>query len=138
MSTYLAPHFYPQFECTGPACEDTCCSGWRVDIDRRTFEKYQKVRHPELAPLMKQTLVKNPAAGANKGVGYGSLTMKPDGACHFLQADKLCSVQRVMGSEALSDTCAIYPRHVNRFGAQQERSLGISCPTAARLSLIHI
>lgn len=137
MSTYLAPHFYPQFECTGPTCEDTCCSGWRVDIDRRTFEKYRKVRHVELAPLMKQTLVKNPAAGASKGTGYASLTMKRDGDCHFLQPDKLCSVQRVLGSEALSDTCAIYPRHVNRFGAQQERSLGISCPTAARLVLMN-
>lgn len=137
MSTYLAPHHYSQFQCTGPACEDSCCSGWRVDIDRRTFEKYQKVRHAELAPLIKQTLVKNPLAGSKKGKNYGSLTMKPDGACHFLQQDKLCSVQRVLGSEALSDTCAIYPRHVNRFGAQQERSLGISCPTAARLVLLN-
>jgi lysine-N-methylase len=63
--------------------------------------------------------------------------MKPDGDCHFLQSDRLCTIQGVLGENALSDTCRIYPRYLNRFGQQREKSLGISCPQAARLILLN-
>jgi lysine-N-methylase len=65
------------------------------------------------------------------------MQMKADGECHFLQEDKLCAIHHFMGAQALSDTCRLYPRYLNQFGAQSEHSLGISCPEAARLVLLN-
>src|ERR1700739_3682469 len=37
---YFTPEYAGRFSCIGSACEDTCCTGWGVPIDRQTFEKY--------------------------------------------------------------------------------------------------
>lgn len=63
--------------------------------------------------------------------------MLPDGQCHFLQEDKLCSIQKHMGPDALSITCSVYPRIYNRFGSQREIAIGVSCPEAARVILLN-
>lgn len=132
------PDYYPNFDCTGPQCEDTCCSGWwNVSVDRDTYEKFQNNKHPELAPLFKLAVSKNTLPSADDKNNFGMMKMKPDGECYFFQADKLCAIHKHMGAQALSDTCRLYPRYLNRFGAQRENSLGISCPEAARLILLN-
>jgi len=132
------PDYYPKFKCTGPQCEDTCCSGWwDVSVDRENFQKYQQSTHPELAPIFKLAVSKNTQPSANEDNNFGLIKMKSDGECHFLQPDKLCAIQKHMGAQALSDTCRLYPRYLNRFGTQRENSLGISCPEAARLILLN-
>jgi lysine-N-methylase len=138
MQTITVPDYYPKFSCVGPDCEDTCCSGWwNVSIDHDTYLKYQQSTQPELAPLFKIAVSKNKLPSADQKNNYGMMQMKPDGECHFLQEDKLCTIHKFMGAQALSDTCRIYPRYLNQFGAQQEHSLGISCPEAARLILLN-
>lgn len=131
------PSYYPKFNCNGADCEDTCCSGWwNVSIDRETFDKYQHSKDAELAPLFAVSISKNTLPSADNKSNYGLMKMKADGECHFLQTDKLCAIHKHMGVQALSDTCRLYPRYLNRFGAQRENSLGISCPEAARLILL--
>ncbi len=138
MQNITVPDYYSKFNCIGPTCEDTCCSGWwNVSIDKETFQKYQASAQPELAPLFKLAVSKNTLPSANEKNNYGMMTMKVDGECHFLQKDKLCAIHKFMGAQALSDTCRIYPRYLNQFGSQRERSLGISCPEAARLILLN-
>jgi lysine-N-methylase len=130
------PSHYSSFKCIGSLCEDTCCSGWAVHIDSKTFRLYRLNKHPELAPLFKIALSREDANSAKNATAFGRMKMKTDGSCHFLQADRLCSIQRIMGSEALSHTCKTYPRYHNQFGGQREYSLAISCPEAARLVLL--
>jgi len=138
MQNITAPDYYPKYNCIGQTCEDTCCSGWwNVTIDQDTFQKYQQNTHPELAPLFKLAVSKNTLSSADEGNNFGLMKMKPDGECYFLQEDKLCAIHHYMGARALSDTCRLYPRNLNQFGSQLERSLGISCPEAARLILLN-
>ncbi len=138
MQTITVPDYYPKFKCIGPDCEDTCCSGWwNVSIDHDTYLKYLQSTQPELAPLFKIAVSKNKLPSADNKNNYGMMQMKADGECHFLQEDKLCAIHKFMGAQALSDTCRLYPRYLNQFGAQREHSLGISCPEAARLILLN-
>ena len=136
--TITVPDYYPKFKCTGPECEDTCCcGGWNISIDRDTYQKYQQDTHAELAPLFKIAVSQNNLPSAASENNFGLMKMKPDGMCHFLQADKLCAIHTHMGARALSNTCRIYPRYLNQLGAQRENSLGVSCPEAARLILLN-
>lgn len=138
MQNITVPAYYPKFSCTGPECEDTCCSGWwNVSIDRDTYQKYQENSSPELAPLFKLAVSKNTLPSADNKNNFGMMQMKPDGECYFLQPDKLCAIHKHMGAQALSDTCRLYPRYLNQFGSQRENSLGVSCPEAARLILLN-
>jgi lysine-N-methylase len=54
--------------------------------------------------------------------------------CSFHQRG-LCSIQSELGEDHLSHVCATYPRVLHAIGESGERSLGLSCPEAARLVL---
>jgi lysine-N-methylase len=131
------PDYYPHFNCTGSQCEDTCCSGWSISVDKDTFHKYRANKHPQLIPLFKLAISKNTSPAADHRNNFGQMNMQPDGRCHFLQEDQLCAIHSHMGAQALSNTCRIYPRYLNRFGAQRENALGVSCPEAARVVLLN-
>ena len=36
------PDYYKDFKCIAGACEDTCCAGWQIVIDKKTLKKYIK------------------------------------------------------------------------------------------------
>ena len=38
------PDYYKEFECIADKCEDTCCAGWQIVIDKETLKKYIKVK----------------------------------------------------------------------------------------------
>jgi len=44
------------FSCIESECEDTCCAGWQMHIDERTFKKYKKTQNHELTPLFNKKL----------------------------------------------------------------------------------
>ena len=46
--TILQPQYVAKFQCIGPACEDSCCIGWRVQIDKDTYQNYRKCSDDEL------------------------------------------------------------------------------------------
>lgn len=135
MNYMLVPDYFEKFKCIGSDCEDTCCSGWSVNIDRDTYHQYKKNRHKVLEPLFKIAISRDTSDRADSSNNFGLMKMKPDGACHFLQADQLCAIQNTLGAAALSHTCQVYPRIPNKFGSQLEMTLGLSCPEAARLIL---
>jgi lysine-N-methylase len=137
MQSISAPDYFPKFSCIGAACEDTCCSGWAVNIDRDTYHNYKSNRHKALAPIFKIAVKKDTSPRANSRNNFGIMQLKPDGACFFLEENQLCAIQKHLGAQALSQTCKNYPRLFNRFGSQKEVALGISCPEAARLILLN-
>lgn len=132
--TALALDYYNEFSCIGGTCEDSCCIGWRVDIDKQTFKKYKGNKHQILGPLFKSGVKKNDTSPTNEC--YGVISLDEQGNCVFLDQEKLCKIQKNLGAEALSPVCANYPRNANRLGDQIEYSLGISCPEVARLVLL--
>ena len=37
------PSYYKRFSCIAQRCEDTCCAGWEIDIDDRSYQYYMSV-----------------------------------------------------------------------------------------------
>lgn len=132
----MVPDYYQQFRCIGPECEDSCCVGWSVTIDRVSWQRYQKCEHETLAPMFRSVVVENEKSRQSEQE-YARVKLQADGRCSFLMSDMLCMIQKELGPEALSDTCASFPRYYNQFGEQREFALGLSCPEAARLVLLH-
>ncbi|MFD2369373.1 flagellin lysine-N-methylase [Brevibacillus sp. GCM10020057] len=130
----LVPDYYKRFACTGAACEDTCCSGWSVDIDQNTYRKYEKVADPEISDLFREVLKRN---HANPSHGqYATFKMK-EMACPLLTEEKLCLLQLKLGEDYLSNLCSTFPRVANIVNGALEKSLTLSCPEAVRLSLLN-
>lgn len=132
--TALALDYYDQFSCIGGACEDSCCIGWRVDIDKKTYNNYKSNKNKVLEPIFRSGVKKNESSTTKDC--YGLISLDTDGNCVFLDQDKLCKIQKNLGAEALSPVCSNYPRNVNQLGTQVEYSLGLSCPEVARLALL--
>jgi len=130
-SKVIQPRHYETFRCTGADCEDTCCDGWAITVDRLTYDKYQQCSDPELGPLS-QALVTIKSSDANDDE-YASIKLT-ETHCPFL-SEGLCAIQKKLGEDYLSNICAIYPRIINRVGDALERNLDLSCPEAARIVL---
>ncbi|MBB6632563.1 flagellin lysine-N-methylase [Cohnella thailandensis] len=134
--TALMPDYMRDFKCIGSACEDTCCAGWRVSVDKDTFEKYKRVDHPELSKKFATELIETPL-DQRKPHDYARMNINSTtGNCGFLDGG-LCSIQAAIGEDYLSGTCATYPRVVNMVNGVQEVSTELSCPEAARVVLLN-
>lgn len=128
----LVPRYVGRFTCIGGECEDTCCSGWQVDLDPETDRAYRACPDPVLRPLFARHLSRK------EGQRGGSL-IQADRACWdcpFLTERKRCLIQERMGHEALSDTCAGYPRESAELAGLPQMTLSLACPEAARLALL--
>ncbi len=41
---YRIQKIFDRFVCQGADCEATCCEGWKIEIDRESYEAYKKIR----------------------------------------------------------------------------------------------
>jgi lysine-N-methylase len=130
---YLRPQYVEQFRCIGSACEDTCCQGWSVPIDQATYEKYATIE--TMKPHLGTIIVRNPE-GAKRS-DFARINTTSTYPCFFLDEERLCTIQKQLGPSLLSTTCANYPRSIATNSGMEERSLSLSCPEAARLTLLH-
>jgi lysine-N-methylase len=131
-SKRLQPHSYGAFRCIGADCEDTCCVGWAVNVDRATYQAYQSCDDPELGSSLQQLVIINPANSSDDN--YARITLSGAG-CPFL-SEGLCSIQKRLGEQYLSKMCAAYPRVMSLVDDVLYRSLHLSCPEAARIILL--
>lgn len=127
----LQPSYYGAFRCVGAVCEDTCCSGWRIPVDKATYHKYQSCSHPTLGPKLQTLVTINPKPESDDSWAEIKLDQ---GHCEFL-TEGLCQIQSTLGEALLSKNCAAYPRVTSLIDGVLERSLHLSCPEAARLAL---
>lgn len=124
------PRYMHQFQCVGSSCPENCCTGWRVAVDKPTFQRYQTVKIEPLASLIKQHVRRGVIPNAHAGID-----LKREQPCHFLDSERLCQIQSQLGSDALSETCNNYPRAYAQAGEQLQMVANLSCPEAARLAL---
>ena len=122
------------FRCIGGACEDTCCHGMTVPVDKTTYVKLQRLPAGQMLELAKEHIRVNLASGTENL--YATLGTTATGDCVFLAPDRLCGIQKEHGAGLLSATCSIYPRVLNRVNGRLEASLYLSCPEAARRVLL--
>jgi len=114
--TMLMPTYVSRFSCIGGDCEDTCCAGWGVTLDKDTFSQYQSCFDPVLRPLFTKHVKRY--AHSKTDHDYGHIELQKDAcqSCGLLSDKQLCLIQECLGEEALSDTCAYYPRTVHHLG----------------------
>jgi lysine-N-methylase len=132
----IRPAYAESFRCIGSACEDSCCVGWRVDIDEATFAKYQSIAAGQMRAAIDANILRSAeSANGSKPRAFAHLKMLPSLRCPFHNADGLCQIQVEFGETYLSRTCASFPRVVYFIDKLEEKTLQLSCPEAARLVL---
>lgn len=121
---YTIPDYYKEFNCIADKCEDTCCAGWQIIIDKKSLKKYKKISG-DFGHVMR------------KKVNWLSSTFRQDEEkrCAFLNDSNLCDLYLHEGKSGFCKTCRLYPRHIEEFEGVREISLSISCPEAARILL---
>ena len=119
---YTIPDYYQDFECIADKCEDTCCAGWQIVIDRETLKKYTKIR----GDFGKRMF---------RSINWFTKTFKQDKEkrCAFLNDRNLCDLYLNQGEKGFCKTCREYPRHTEEFEGVREITLSISCPEVARI-----
>jgi lysine-N-methylase len=132
MLEHLRPQYAKEFRCIGSACEDVCCHGLDVTIDKETYEKYQAI--PRLQHLLEHIAVNT---GSRTEATHARINLNSSMTCPFLSRERLCGIQQEFGDEYLADICSSYPRVTRRIDGLIERSLLLSCPEAARLVLLN-
>lgn len=122
------PYYYSEFKCIAGACTDTCCAGWQVDVDDRSFAYYKMVQG-EFGERLHSVMVEG------KRGCEGQFRIREDGRCPFLNDANLCDLYAELGEDALCVTCDQYPRYICEFGNLRETGIALSCMTAAELIL---
>lgn len=124
----LKPVYYGDFKCIANKCIDSCCIGWRVDIDKKSYKKYKKV-NGEFSKKINESIVRN--RSANTDLQYGKMKLN-NNRCKMLNEDNLCDLYVILGENYLCNTCKMYPREIKKYGDVYERNLSMSCPEVAR------
>ncbi len=131
----LIPEYMQTFACIGGDCEDTCCSAFQIDLDKRTFDLYKKIEDPDLRFIISRSVKQfTDIQTDNK---YAFIEKQSDNRCAFLTSENLCKMQQLKGTDALGLICHTYPRLVNVVDGTPEQSASISCPEVARLALLN-
>jgi lysine-N-methylase len=131
------PEYGDKFRCIGPACEDSCCAGWQVDIDKATFTKYQSISAGPLGELIDANIARMPVGADGKTPSaFARINLLPSLECPFHNADGLCQIQVELGETYLSQTCATYPRRTVVIDKLADQTLSFSCPEVCRLVLL--
>jgi lysine-N-methylase len=137
--TALVPRFVTRFQCIGERCEDTCCSGWTISVDRASYESFQRLpADPVKDALIASIQLAGEPGGEplSEGTMYAWFVPRPKSRNCPLLADGLCRMHQRFGAEALSDLCASYPRTTRALGSRFAQGITLSCPEAARLALL--
>lgn len=129
------PVYYNEFKCIGGACEDNCCNGWEINIDKSTFKQYEKIQNEKMKKYIKENIfIKENCK--NVEIDYAQIKLNNNDKCPFLGKDNNCIIQTKLGEEYLSDVCSSFPRIINKIDDYYEVSLDVSCIEAARILLL--
>lgn len=128
----LKPIYFDEFKCVGSKCEDTCCAGWRIDIDKKTYKNYMKCRNIEMRKKLKKNISRN--RKISNDIDYARFNLV-NGVCPFLNKDNLCDIYINIGQENMCYTCTVYPRLYTCVNEIFQLNLCLSCIEVAKLVL---
>lgn len=129
------PEYFKKFQCIGGTCEDSCCIGWDIDIDKISFRKYFRTNNIEMKRIFQKNL-RNNDNYISENIDYGKVKLAKDKRCPFLNDKNLCIIYSNLGEESLSNVCTFFPRVLNKVDDRYEISLDVACPEAARIILM--
>ena len=122
------PTFLTQFKCVGGACKDHCCKEWNIILDKSTVNRYLKSKNKLIQSVAEREIISTKKNYSN----WGLIDVSNGKSCAFMDDNRLCNIHQILGEEALSPTCATYPRTQKIYQFQINKSLTLSCPEAVR------
>lgn len=125
------PKYYEKFSCIAGACEDTCCAGWEIDIDDKSYEYYMKLPG-EFGERIRNSIKEYESDDEDVYESHGFI-LKENKRCPFLNKDNLCDMILELGEDAICDVCTYTPRNFLEYGNAREISISPSCAEAGRL-----
>lgn len=122
------PTYVGHFSCTGAACRDHCCKRWEITLDKSTYRKYLKSEIPDIRKIAAEHIQVRKTSIEN----WARINFNDAGNCFYLDEANLCQIHKQLGHQALSNTCASYPRTTTAYKNEEIKSLNMSCPEAVR------
>lgn len=119
------PDYFDEFKCIADKCEDTCCAGWGIVIDDKSYNNYLSVKG-KFGDELRSKIINDED---------DHVFILNGDRCSFLNDNNLCAIYNELGEEGLCYTCRQYPRYLEEFGTLREIGLSLSCPEAARIIL---
>ncbi|MGN7613664.1 flagellin lysine-N-methylase [Magnetococcales bacterium HHB-1] len=131
------------FHCIAALCEDSCCSQWVIPLSQKDLDRFKK--HGRFSVIENNRVTRSEiekqfasaTTSETKKEEEQFIRINDQGACVFLNQDKLCDLHRQWGDQILPQTCAMFPRTLNRVGFTVELMGSLACPELARLLLLH-
>jgi lysine-N-methylase len=115
------PRYVLDFKCIADRCRHSCCVGWEIDIDDKTYERYKSIGSEICQGICELD-------------GTRSFVLT-DGRCPHLTEKGLCDIITEYGEGYLCDICREHPRFYNESSRGVEVGLGMACEEAARIIL---
>lgn len=125
------PKYYENFACIAGECEDTCCAGWEIDIDDKSYEYYMQVPG-EFGERIRNSIKEYQLDEEDVYESHGFI-LKENKRCPFLNENNLCDMILSLGEDAICDVCTYTPRNFLEYGNTREISISPSCAEAGRL-----
>lgn len=130
----IQPEYLNDFNCIADKCEDTCCGGWGVQIDKKTFKKYKQLQKQSVTNkvfFQGKYIINKKSISPHD---YGIMRLDAEGRCMFLNNQNLCEIVLKHGPDQLCNTCKSFPRTSSYYQVSnsQEVSLTTACPEATR------
>ncbi|WP_050606994.1 flagellin lysine-N-methylase [Clostridium niameyense] len=131
----LTPTYTEGFECIGSKCEDTCCRGWHIYLDKKIYKLYNKLDVKKLNVKVDKVIKRNRKCKSDWD--YGEIILDKNRRCPFLSKENLCGIYTNFGQDKMSEVCSIYPRKYNKIDHIIEKTLTLSCPEVAKRVLLN-
>lgn len=111
MNKIIKPSFYDDFACIADKCKANCCTGWRVEVSKNSYELAKKTKMSSEMREKIDTYYKRNKKRVNlNGSNYAYIQLREDKTCSFLDEQGLCLLQKECGYKLLSSLCQKYPR----------------------------
>ena len=129
------PSYLEEFKCIGDKCEDNCCNGWEINIDKNTFDQYKGIEDEKMNKFINENIIIREKL-EHLDIDYGQIKLTDANACPFLNEENYCIIHSKLGEEYLSNVCNTFPRVINKIDDYYEISPDVSCIEAARILLL--
>lgn len=119
------PEYFQEFHCIADKCNDCCCIGWEIDIDKKTANLYKNTPGEFGQKLQKSIDFNTPC----------HFILNSKNRCPLLNSQNLCEVFINLGEKNMCDICTEHPRYYEWFSGIKEGGTGLCCEESARIIL---
>lgn len=126
VTTVLMPAYYKDFHCLMGDCQDTCCTGWRIEFNKKDYLAIKRApKSEELEELLGQGM-RRLREREHDGM-YAEFLARGEDHCTLQSPEGLCRLQLECGADTLPEVCKVFPRVAHWSMAARELSLSPAC-----------